>query len=408
VEQASRENTAGQNDGSNSPGSEMAGVEGIERDKRGELIVLLPHSDRVVLRQRGFVAAPQAEGEKEGDRPLIEKGSQFSGVLSDEEGVIPFGEAPAEKLPKEAPIPEELQETVITLDRPEAKPEPVAQPAAPAVPSPAAARPTDDFDFDLDFGLPGRKESGPGLAPPAAPRRGVEERPRPGRVKKAPAWKPPEETTPVAPPSPAPQTPKPQMSVPLDELETEKSLPPMIIEGPRPEAEPESRPGAALQPEAPLMEAHSYLDGSSVIEKPKPREYTRKHRKMVLPKAIREKARTSPILLAIFFLLFAVLACILSVQHVPQVRRIYDYLVVDMLGLAQAPEQSPGAERQVDQLPTIIIGPEKVELPQGTGLAPVEAYTRVVRRTLSEAYQTAFGEERDEEEDKEENEEEKE
>jgi len=69
-------------------GFKVSGMDGLERDKRGELVVMLPDGERAIARQRGFFLAQTQEeaetGTGTGTRRTVEKGSQFTGVLVEE------------------------------------------------------------------------------------------------------------------------------------------------------------------------------------------------------------------------------------------------------------------------------------------------------------------------------------
>ena len=118
---------------------ESGGFEGVERDKRGELAILLPDSSRTIARLRGFDSR-SAEDRDEGgphEAAAFEKGSRFSGILRDEEGIIPIGQA-------------ETKGLVTQVSSADETPLPAAGPVKTKEPADQQSDELSVKDFDLD------------------------------------------------------------------------------------------------------------------------------------------------------------------------------------------------------------------------------------------------------------------
>ncbi len=356
---------------------EGGGFDGLERDKRGELAILLPDSSRTTARLQGLTPRRSEEVEKNGEAAaapvLVEKGSVFSGVLRDEEGTISIEDA---------------------LTQGEAAQEPgeESEPAKEAVPGEQVA-PGDEkklgvMDFDLDFGPPTERIAKDELQEtmPIRP-----QKPEPTGTRAAPACTPHDETMPIV----APDTPTSVLDAKRDiradgQAPPEPSSAPIIIKGPKPEAAgaPEDVPTTA----APPIHAHSYLEGESVVEGVEAkvqRPPTKK--RMKLPKRVKEKKTRLP-LVVLMILLFLVLAGVLAVQHVPEAGELYEKLLAEVLGSRQAADG--GAEQQpTDDFVAVEVGSQKVLLKKGADLNAAVSYASTLRKLYAAGRRTKSGKE---------------
>jgi hypothetical protein len=357
------------------------GFEGVERDKRGELLILLPDNDRSVARRRGFIIRHVKEGEPAGG-VSEEKGSLFSGILRDDKGLIPVGQAETKGFITEVPdstIPGDIAavdygQTEILI------PERSGEPSRPTI-----------ADFDLDFGPSTKKEvSEKSHEPPA---REPEEDSETRKVKIAPAWMPPEEAKPLTPTTVKIEREKVEEKLQFDEPELPDTGPPVIIKDPRTKTRPE--PKAGEKPEAPPLKAHSYLEGESVVKKAAPtttRKPARK-KKMKLPKRVKEN-KTSLVLVLLMILLYFILAAVLAVQHVAEARNYYDSLTTRVFKTKKRTPLTPSSSQPKDDLIEITISGKKVMLKKGTDLKAVKTFTNKLGEIFSRANKAASGKER--------------
>lgn len=359
---------------------DFKGADGIERDKRGELLVLLPDSGTCIARRRGFSLSRDADAENGGPgmAPPIEKGSQFSVILRDDKGIIPVGqtetkglvaELPGTEKPGDAGLVDYGQTEVLVPDKPIDK----------------SALTVDDFD--LDFSLPDKKPAGT-TSPPEPGQTEQESR----KVKTRPTWMPPKESMPVPPPEQKMERETIDKSVPFDEPELPDTGPPVIIKRQKPEKAPE--PGIKDKPATPPIEAHSYLEDESVVKKPPPAP-TQKHtrKKMKLPKAVKEK-RGNPVLVLLMLLLLVILAGVLAVQYVPQAREYYDSAIAKVFKTKKRTPHHKHPGKPEDNMFEVTVGGKKVFLKKGTNLEAVKAYTAKLGEILSSGRRAASGEER--------------
>ncbi len=369
-----KENKEGAKEGTDDFGSDLdtdgfrvSGLEGLERDKRGELVVLLPDEERTLARQRGFFM-PAARGEAadaSGAKHPVEKGTQFIGVLAEKPLAPPA--------PEETPAqPEETATKPPTgfVDYGPTQvliPDALGKKAGPSV-----------GDFNLDFGsgaaTAARRKREADAAPP--------DEKAPGKIKKTAAWEAPKVEKPMPPPSAAVAPKKPSKEeIPFDEPELPDDYSAPIVVKRRRTEKPEEKPE---QPEPARIKARSYLDDELVIEEPvakTPVKTTKK--KMKLPKRAKEGGRkTSPLLVLMLVLLLLVLAAVIAVQYVPEAREYYDKLVAEIMNTKPAvPSETPG-DTVKDNGPVIVVGTERVPLSKESDMKSAEAYVKSFREAL--------------------------
>jgi hypothetical protein len=348
-------------------GFRVSGLEGLERDKRGELVVLLPDEERAIARQRGFFLPASQEAGATGKQPPAEKGSQFTGVLVEE----PAAPAPAETPPpppppqpeaKPAPAPVDYGPTQVLV------PDSLQKQAGPSV-----------EDFDLDFGAgaatAARRKRAEDAAPP--------EEEAPKKVKKTAAWEAPKEEKPMASPgaAAAPEEP-PKEDIPFQEPELpEDYSAPIVLKRRRAEKAAE-KPD---EPEPDRIKARSYLDDERVIEEPAakaPARVSKKKKKMKLPRKVREGRKTSPLLVLMLILVLLVLAGVLAVQYVPEARDYYEKIMADISGTGPSePQPLPGPTVESGKV-VVTVGAEKVFLSKDGDKKSAEAYAKGFREAL--------------------------
>lgn len=337
---------------------EVSVIDGLACDKRGELAVLLPDSARTAARQRGCAAQPVSEEGK--SHAVVEKGSEFSGTVRDGEGLRPAGEAEAGKAQEHGAFkPGQIPGRVLELQ---------AEPEKPSM-----------LDFDLDFGLPGKKEDAQKVE--KAPEMPAERKDaQPDMATQEPA--PPVEREPVAAPAAQPQAPG---GAAFDEPELpDSAAPPLIIEGPKPASEP--KPKAPPQPPPPRMKAGFYLEDASVVEKAKPvttPRKVRKKKKMKLPRRVGTGKRAGPLLVALVVVLFLILVGAVFVQFVPAAREYYNQITAGIFGTQETPPAGTTPQVKEEDYITTTIGTDRIEVPKDTDQTAVETYTAGLRRVLS-------------------------
>lgn len=335
--------------------------DGLQRDKHGELAILLPDSERTLARLRGFPLRLAAGGEKAGHLPE-EKGSSFAGTLSDERGVVDISQAALEepaagKPEQEAPPPSGVdygQTEIVIPHRPQKDTGPTVG------------------DFDLDFTPSTRR-------PPPPPQQERQPRPRDEQaeerrmMKTRPGWMPPDEKQPVAPP--AARAAEPRKQIPFEEPDFPDSAQGQVIvrrERRRRHTEAEDEPAAAT----PRIEARSYLDDEPVIAGPSAAaQRPRTKRKMKLPKSVKEK-KTSLLMVLVMILLLLVLAVVLVVQYVPEARAYYDKTMGQIFGKERRlARRSPATSQEEEEGFFITVGQSRVHLKEGTDVEAVRTYT---------------------------------
>jgi hypothetical protein len=358
-------------------GFKVSGLEGLERDKRGELVILLPDDERTIARQRGF-HLPRAD-EAPGAKPAAEKGSQFSGVLVEE----PQEPAPPEAAPAPAP----------PKPRPPGAP---AQAKAGPAPAPVDYGPTQVLipdslqkkagpnmgDFDLEFRASAATAGRRKHQEPEAPQPEKAE----GKVKKAPAWVEPQESKPIAPPAAPPQKEAPKKEIAWQEPELPDDYSAPVVIKRRREEKPREEPAPDM------IQARSYLDDERVIEEPPARTSARAtKKKMKLPRKVRKGKQTSPLLVLMLILVLLVLAGVLAVQYVPEAREYYEKIIADISGAGEAPPAKPAGPRLEDERVVVTVGAERVYLGKGAKKDSVEAYVKSLREALREGGAAASG-----------------
>ena len=357
---------------------ESKGFAGVERDKRGELAVLLPAGERTISRLRGFVSrridAKKEAGQPEGKVEFTpEKGSLFSGELKDEHGAISIEDSgtTAEKDAGETidtPPPDvDYGQTEVLL------PGGIEGDKKPSM---------DDFDLDFSPNETKKKESRRQAAkasgsPSEALRKDDRSSIEQEEIKR-----------------PAPPRKEPSKAPKREHLEKpvlpDKSRAPLVVEHPARKSEEKAKDKHA---QFPGIEAHSYLDDGSVLERDSaelktPTTGKKTKKKMKLPKRMRE-GKTSPLLVLILIFLILVLAAILAVQNVPEAREYYDMALFKIFG-----KQKPGSGNSTEDLPQeesikIDVGPTKIELEKGTDINSVKSYTDEMRQYYSEGRKAA-------------------
>jgi hypothetical protein len=355
---------------------EAARVEGIERDKRGELAILLPDRERTIARRRGFTIAPPGEPAA-ADAAPVEKGSRFSGILRDDKGLIPVGLAETKGLITQVPGADEQAKSAV-VDYGQTQ---ILAPDKPAKPSVA--------DFDLDFGPKVKKPAQAGPQEVPAPE-AKEEAGRP-KTKVRPAWMQPDEKEPLPAPSAQVEVEKPKKDIPFEEPDFPDTAAPVIVK--RRRQKPSAEEKTEEKPQVARIKAHAYMEDEPIVKETQrtPTRVTPK-KKMKLPKRVREK-RTSPLLIVLVIILFLVLASVLVVQHVPIASKYYDSVAEKVFGVKRAARGGAGAGPAGEELLSIVIGGRKITLEKGTDLKAVKSYTAQLGNVFAQGKRATSGKE---------------